>query len=146
MVDYDTPTCAVMWRIHKSLGALNPAISVLEVLFLAVCSEVRQQTRGKTLVENLKQIMKEENISILYVEIGDGTPWAIDFWKAQGLDYVIENSVSENRINEMRDRGENVMSSFQSTPFSHFSRQELAFFDSHCLRFRDTVQFAGRMR
>jgi len=109
---------AVFWRLHKPAKSSNlqNTKNVLEVLFLAVTRRDRELRLGRLLVDTLSAIALAEDCPILYVEIAHDTqPAAGKFWEHQGM-----KKVSELEMNEA----------------------QLLFFENHCLRFIDTVQYA----
>jgi len=111
------PVGAVYWRMHKpkSYSNTNSSLSgVLEVLFLAVRDTFRNKHYGGNLVEKLKEIARQNNCHVLYVEIGIETPKAKSFWGKYGLKEI----------------------SLFKLPIS-----QTAFIEHQCLRFNDTVQY-----
>jgi len=125
------PVGGVYWRLHKHKahsykqgvekdwvagGEEGPVRGVLEILFLAVWRQSRDEGFGGALVEKLKTVARENNCPVLYVEIGYETPQAKNFW-------------GKNKFVQISD----------VTP--SFGILQLGFIEHHCLRFNDTEQY-----
>jgi GNAT superfamily N-acetyltransferase len=129
MFDRDRrPVGAVSWRIRrpptaelcKSVGIPSAVAPVAEVLFIAVWEKARSVQYGSDLVEAIAQNALAQGVQLLYVEIGEEQPKAIEFWcKKNGF--------------EKLDRA--------APEAVGVSPAQLRFIDATCFRFTDTDQY-----
>lgn len=148
--DADTvpaPVGACSWRIRRPLLAYAeipgvPEIerphALLEILFIAVWEEEREQVRGGSLVDDLEMRARADGVKMMYVEIGFEQPKARRFWRKQGFKKVarLEASIEEKQTWEEEAEAEEV-----PVPLIYLSDAQLDFFESNCLRFSDTAQY-----
>jgi len=141
------PAGACSWRLHQPLQ-LEPAMRVigetdtpqplLEVLFIAVWEEERDQVHGGALVSDLEARARGAGVSMLYVEIGFEQPKARRFWRKQGFGKVVKRESSELQMQQFADAEEHED---VPMPLIPLSQTQLSFFESNCLRFADTAQY-----
>lgn len=142
------PAGACSWRFrwpllklesdHMKVARLEQPCSVLEVLFIAVWEEERDQVHGGTLVEELEKQARAAGVKMLYVEIGYEQPKARRFWRKQGFRKVVRRNLSEAESEEL------VAAEDQEVVpmlLERVSDAQMAFFESNCLRFGDTAQY-----
>jgi len=111
---------AVAWRLHQP-AAGSPLPPTLEVLFLAVEPHQRHAQCGRALVHALGAYARDQaEGAMLYVEVArhERTPKA--FWTRHGL----------------RDASEAA-----SDQAGLISGEQRAFWEAHCWRFADTLQY-----
>lgn len=141
------PAGACSWRfrhppelelVSQMAADVEKPKSLLEVLFIAVWEDERDQVHGGTLVADLEAQAREAGVKMLYVEIGFEQPKARRFWKKQGFGKVVQKEASESRLQQLveAEDHEDV-----PMPLVALPQSQLAFFESSCLRFADTAQY-----
>lgn len=111
---------------------------LLEVLFIAVWEEERDQVHGGTLVAELETQARAAGVKMMYVEIGLEQPKARRFWRKQGFGKVVRRELAEEEKQRILEAEENEE---VPVPLVPLTDAQLAFFESQCLRFSDTAQY-----
>lgn len=138
---------ACSWRFHwpapvePEAGAalsLEEPLPLLEVLFIAVWEEERDQVHGGSLVQELEEGARKAGAKMLYVEIGSEQPKARRFWKKQGFGRAVcrQASAADREIVAHAEDSEDVL-----MPLVPLDDVQFAFFEGSCLRFSDTAQY-----
>lgn len=138
---------ACSWRLHwpapveSEVGAtlsLEGPLPLLEVLFIAVWEEERDQVHGGSLVQEVEEGARRAGAKMLYVEIGYEQPKARRFWKKQGFGRAVckQASAADREIVAHAEESEDVL-----MPLVPLEDVQFAFFESNCLRFSDTAQY-----
>merc|ERR1712232_317172 len=145
--DAPKPAGACSWRFRRPVimeskmhapPEFQQPLPFLEVLFIAVWEEERDQVHGGTLVHELEAQARAAGVNLLYVEIGFEQPKARRFWRKQGFGKAIrleESETEKQALAEVKEEEDVPM------PLIPLSDTQFAFFESNCLRFCDTCQY-----
>jgi len=134
------PMGGVTFRIHHPLthGARTKVMPVLEVLFIAVEEDARQQKLGSAMVKVLEKEALAAGVEIMYVEIGRMQSEARQFWVRNGM-CLVREQLQPGAEDDYALKDNHTDKTVGVPP-------EMAhFFENRCLRFDDTEQWVKQI-